>query len=132
MTLTPGEGNTPFIKENGCNKMTCTRNGCNNVQCYICHQSCAYSHFDDKNRGGKKGNCPLFDNSIEQRHEDEVRAAEELARKKFANEHPEFDVELLEVKMSDKVRQDDQQRKSKMPGRAQPPAVVGGNAGKLG
>ncbi|CAI0652538.1 unnamed protein product [Colletotrichum noveboracense] len=72
---------TPFIKETGCNKMTCTRLGCRNVQCYVCSKSCDYSHFDDSSRGGKKGNCPLFEKT-EVRHEKEVRKAEEDARQK--------------------------------------------------
>ncbi|KAE9566031.1 hypothetical protein CGMCC3_g17793 [Colletotrichum fructicola] len=46
--------NTPFIREAGCNKMTCARPGCRNVQC----QSCDYSHFDDSSRGGQEGKLP--------------------------------------------------------------------------
>lgn len=60
---------TKFIKEEGCNKMTCSK--CKNVQCYICSKSCSYDHFNDTTRGGKVGNCPLFE-STEARH-DEVR-----------------------------------------------------------
>lgn len=48
--------NTPFVKEEGCNKMTCTRNGCMNIQCYVCAKSCGYDHFNDVGRGGKAGN----------------------------------------------------------------------------
>jgi len=48
--------NTPFVKEEGCNKMTCTRNGCFNIQCYVCSKSCTYDHFNDPGRGGKLGN----------------------------------------------------------------------------
>lgn len=47
---------TPFVKEEGCNKMTCTRNGCMNIQCYVCSKSCGYDHFNDPGRGGKAGN----------------------------------------------------------------------------
>lgn len=65
--------------------MTCTK--CRNVQCYICHKSCEYSHFDDKRRGGKEGNCPLFDN-LEARHDAEVRAAEEKARQELTEKDP--------------------------------------------
>lgn len=90
--------------------MTCTRNGCLNVQCYVCSKSCDYSHFDDASRGGKQGNCPLFD-SVEKRHEDEVRAAEEVARRLVAQEHPDVDNDLLQIKVSDKVKADDERRK---------------------
>ncbi|KAK4126441.1 hypothetical protein N657DRAFT_543963, partial [Parathielavia appendiculata] len=106
---------TPFIKENGCNKMTCSRPGCRNVQCYVCHRSCDYSHFDDSSRGGKKGNCPLFE-SVEERHQNEVKAAEEAARQKVAEENPDVNAEALTINFSDKVKQDDARRKVANPG----------------
>ncbi|KAK4248301.1 hypothetical protein C7999DRAFT_40445 [Corynascus novoguineensis] len=106
---------TPFIKENGCNKMTCTRSGCKNVQCYVCSKSCDYTHFDDRSRGGKKGNCPLFDD-VEQRHEDEVKAAEELARKQVVSENPNVDEDLLKVNFSEEVRRDEERRRARRPG----------------
>ncbi|KAH8912926.1 hypothetical protein BR93DRAFT_871254 [Coniochaeta sp. PMI_546] len=103
---------TPFIKENGCNKMTCTQAGCRNVQCYVCHKSCDYAHFNDPHRGGKVGNCPLFD-SVEDRHLDEVRRAEEAARKKAQEEHPDVNAELFEIKVSDKVKEDEEKRRKR-------------------
>ncbi len=95
--------------------MTCTRGGCRNVQCYVCSKSCDYAHFDDSARGGKAGNCPLFD-SVEKRHEEDVHAAEEEARKKVAEENPAVDSDLLTINFSDKVKQDDEQRKAANPG----------------
>ncbi|KAG9246206.1 ring finger protein [Calycina marina] len=44
---------TPFVKAEGCNKMTCSTPACS--------ESCGYDHFNDTRRGGKEGNCPLFD-----------------------------------------------------------------------
>lgn len=98
----------PFIKENGCNKMTCTK--CRNIQCYVCSKSCDYSHFNDASRGGKTGNCPLFDDGygVEKRHQEEVRAAEELARKKALEMHPEVQADLLEFRLSEKVKKDEE------------------------
>ncbi|KAH0425474.1 hypothetical protein CcaCcLH18_10933 [Colletotrichum camelliae] len=93
---------TPFIKETGCNKMTCTRPGCRNVQCYVCSKSCDYSHFDDSSRGGEKGNCPLFEET-EVRHEKEVRKAEEEARQKVMAANPEFKEEHLTFNTSKPV-----------------------------
>ena len=93
----------------------CTRNGCRNVQCYVCHKSCEYSHFNDATRGGKEGNCPLFDKSTEQRHEDEVRKAEERTRQAVAEEHPDIDADLFAIKVSDRVKQDDERRKKNYP-----------------
>ncbi|KAL2257598.1 hypothetical protein VTK26DRAFT_9421 [Humicola hyalothermophila] len=105
---------TPFIKEYGCNKMTCTRAGCMNTQCYVCSKSCDYSHFDDPSRGGKKGNCPLFDN-VEQRHGEEVRAAEENVRKQLTEENPGLDSEALKFNFSEKVKEDEARRRPANP-----------------
>ncbi|KAK1834246.1 hypothetical protein QBC39DRAFT_431678 [Podospora conica] len=87
---------TPFVKEVGCNKMKCLSPGCDGIQCYVCSKSCAgYEHFDDIKRGGKTNNCPLFDDQ-EQRHEDEVRTAEEKARKQVREENAHLDDETWE------------------------------------
>ncbi|QSZ34586.1 hypothetical protein DSL72_006180 [Monilinia vaccinii-corymbosi] len=105
---------TPFVKEEGCNKMTCTRNGCLNVQCYVCSKSCGYDHFNDARRGGRQGNCPLFE-SVEERHNNEVKRAEKEALDKVRAEHPEYSEEDLKVKMSANVAQDDAKRKARDP-----------------
>jgi hypothetical protein len=61
--------NNRFIKEDGCNKMTCP---CGNLQCYICSQNITgYDHFG-------KGKCPQYDDTKE-RHRREVAAAQERA-----------------------------------------------------
>ncbi|KAK4173608.1 putative E3 ubiquitin-protein ligase [Triangularia setosa] len=114
MIRTCNKCKTPFIKENGCNKMTCTRNGCGNMQCYVCSKSCDYTHFDDAARGGKRGNCPLFD-SVEQRHAQEVREAEEAARKRVAEANPDVDASLLNIQFSDKVKEDESKRTAANP-----------------
>lgn len=105
---------TPFIKESGCNKMRCTRRGCKNIQCYVCSKSCDYSHFNDPGRGGKAGNCPLFD-VTENRHEEEIRIAQEEAKKLAAEKNPGVNLELLDIKMSDKVTEDDERRRRRDP-----------------
>jgi TRIAD3 protein (E3 ubiquitin-protein ligase RNF216) len=105
---------TPFVKEEGCNKMTCTRNGCRNIQCYVCSKSCDYNHFDDTRRGGKPGNCPLFE-SVEDRHDNEVKKAEKEALDRVRAEHPEYTEEDLKVKMSENVKKDDERRKANDP-----------------
>jgi len=102
---------TPFVKEEGCNKMTCTAPNCRNVQCYVCSKSCSYDHFNDTTRGGKAGNCPLFE-STEARHEDDVQKAEKEALERVRAEHPEYSEEELKVKVSDSVRADDEKRKA--------------------
>ena len=61
--------NNRFIKEDGCNKMTCP---CGNLQCYICSQNITgYDHFGE-------GKCPQYDDTKE-RHRREVAAAQERA-----------------------------------------------------
>ncbi|KAK8051959.1 hypothetical protein PG993_003344 [Apiospora rasikravindrae] len=78
----------PFIKQDGCNKITCTR--CRTIQCYVCRQTVkGYDHFNDATRGGKEGQCPLFD-ATEERHEAEVQRAQEEMRKKVAEENPDL------------------------------------------
>ncbi|ORY58171.1 uncharacterized protein BCR38DRAFT_353404, partial [Pseudomassariella vexata] len=101
----------PFIKQDGCNKITCTR--CRTIQCYVCRQTVKdYSHFNDTSRGGKEGQCPLFD-ATEERHQNEVRRAEEEMRQKVAQENPDVDNVFLEFKVSEKVKEDDQKRKER-------------------
>lgn len=58
------------------------------------------------------GNCELFDKEgVEARHEEEVRAAEEEARKKAQEQHADLNPELLEFKESEKVKADQARRK---------------------
>ncbi|KAI9821853.1 MAG: hypothetical protein M1827_002435 [Pycnora praestabilis] len=100
-----------YIKETGCNKMVCTR--CRSIQCYVCSKTISnsegYSHFNDSNRGGQQGNCPLFDNT-EQRHDDEVKKAELTALAKAQAENPDLSEEDLRIQVSDAVKQGEQQR----------------------
>ncbi|RYP48377.1 hypothetical protein DL768_005746 [Monosporascus sp. mg162] len=107
----------PFVKEDGCNKITCTR--CRTIQCYICRETVKdYSHFNDTSRGGKNGQCPLFD-STEQRHRDEVQRAEEAARQKVTQERPDVDGEALQFNLSKEVENDEKRRTGKDPGHQQ-------------
>jgi TRIAD3 protein (E3 ubiquitin-protein ligase RNF216) len=103
---------SPFIKEEGCNKMTCTR--CGNIQCYVCSKNCGYDHFNDTTRGGKQGNCPLFDNSDERHVNDRNKAKQERIAAIRA-EHPEYTEEDLDIKMSEEVAKDDEKRRLNNP-----------------
>ncbi|KAL3296707.1 ring finger protein [Colletotrichum asianum] len=84
---------------------------CRNMQCYVCSKSCAYDHFDDAARGGKKGNCPLFEQT-EVRHEKEVRQAEEEARQKVLAAKPKLNEELLKFNMSKHVTKEEKKTRS--------------------
>ncbi|KAF8515364.1 hypothetical protein BU17DRAFT_51893 [Hysterangium stoloniferum] len=87
-----------FIKENGCNKMTCPI--CNTLSCYICRQIIVgYDHFNNPppyvGRSDKK-KCPLWD-PVEQRHDNEVRVAAEKAIAEFKAQNPDVPEEALKV-----------------------------------
>ncbi|KAI1478359.1 hypothetical protein F4774DRAFT_165373 [Daldinia eschscholtzii] len=103
------ECQTPYLKLNGCNKIYCTK--CSNIQCYVCRQTIAdYGHFDDARRGGKSGQCPLFDKT-EERHQQEVQQAEEKVRQKMLKDHADITEDTLKINLSEQVLQDDQKRK---------------------
>ncbi|KAI0433605.1 hypothetical protein F5Y09DRAFT_328836 [Xylaria sp. FL1042] len=77
----------PFVKQDGCNKIRCTK--CGTLQCDVCRKTIKdYSHFNDSKRGGKAGQCPLFDASQE-RYEKEVSSAEAEMRKKVVGKNPD-------------------------------------------
>ncbi|KAH9807824.1 RING finger protein [Teratosphaeria destructans] len=96
-----------FIKEYGCNKMTCP--SCAHTQCYICSKSLTdYNHFDQApgratGGGERTQKCPLYDN-VEERHEREVREAEEAARAQAVAENPDVTADDLEIKVSNSVK----------------------------
>jgi len=99
-----------YIKEFGCNKMMCTR--CMSIQCYVCSKDITkdgYAHFNESARGGRPGQCPLFDNT-EQRHDEDVKKAEQKALEKVRAENPGFSEEELKVKVSDAVEKNERER----------------------
>ncbi|KAI0442562.1 hypothetical protein F4803DRAFT_562254 [Xylaria telfairii] len=78
----------PFIKIDGCNKVRCTK--CMTLQCDVCRKTItSYSHFNDTTRGGKTGQCPLYDES-RGRYEKEVSSAETEMLKKIVTENPDL------------------------------------------
>ncbi|CCM00543.1 uncharacterized protein FIBRA_02577 [Fibroporia radiculosa] len=80
-----------FIKEMGCNKMTCPN--CRTTSCYVCREIITgYEHFNNPppysgHPDPKK--CTLWD-SVDQRHSDEVTAAAKKAIEDFKKAHPEL------------------------------------------
>lgn len=113
-----------FIKDYGCNKMTCP--SCGNLQCYVCSESLKdYNHFDQRSQGGPNaaGKCPLYDN-VEERHEREVKAAEEAAKAEILASNPDISQDDLKINVSDAVKQATEQRR-----RAAGPAGIGGGGG---
>ncbi|EJT97149.1 hypothetical protein DACRYDRAFT_72456, partial [Dacryopinax primogenitus] len=81
----------PFVKEGGCNKMTC--NQCRTLSCYRCRRVIqGYDHFSERPgqpRYGEAGavrdpsKCPLWDIDLEKLHADEVTAAARKAQEEI-------------------------------------------------
>nr|POE72314.1 e3 ubiquitin-protein ligase [Quercus suber] len=118
---------TRFIKEHGCNKMTCPT--CSNLQCYVCSTTLKnYDHFDSGGTGEqpsgstKTKKCPLFDN-VEERHANEVKKAEAVAKAMIVEQIPDINPNDLDIKMSDAVvaAELDRIKKAGVNGRGVPP-----------
>ncbi|KAH7114341.1 hypothetical protein B0J11DRAFT_511076 [Dendryphion nanum] len=101
----------PFIKESGCNKMSCSK--CGNLQCYVCSKDIKdYNHFQDHGRGQANGSkCPLHDNQ-EDRHEKEIQKAEAEALARIRAERPDISEEELKIEVSDRVKNADKARQT--------------------
>jgi len=88
----------PFIKSDGCNKMTCPK--CGNLQCYLCgvDVTADYAHFNAPN-----SKCPVYSAniSLEDQHAQEVKEAAETAQAEVLREHPELDQEDLDIRFFD-------------------------------
>ncbi|KAF3085855.1 hypothetical protein TWF102_011289 [Orbilia oligospora] len=104
-----GKCSLPYVKESsGCNKIICTR--CGAMNCYLCSKVIRdYNHFNDPARGGRSGNCLLFDNT-EERHHNEVEAAERAAIAKIRAENPEITEEQMRVQLSQVIIDDERQK----------------------
>ncbi|KAF3000114.1 hypothetical protein E8E13_004000 [Curvularia kusanoi] len=97
----------PFIKELGCNKMSCSH--CGNKQCYICSENVAgYEHFGDPARG----RCALHDN-VEDVHEREVKKAADEAMAQVRAANPNLSDADLMIQVSDRVKQSEAARKGR-------------------
>lgn len=73
-----------------------------------------YNHFNDTTRGGRANQCPLHDN-VEDRHEEEVKAAAENIKAKIRAENPDISDADLMIQVSDRVKRAENSRR----GRAQ-------------
>jgi E3 ubiquitin-protein ligase RNF216 len=52
-----------IVRYDGCNKLTCN---CGKLWCWYCKSAINdYTHFNDPRHGGRKGNCPLYDDPPE-------------------------------------------------------------------
>ena len=75
-----------FLKEHGCNKMTCT---CGNTQCHVCGQNAKYDHFGPTT-------CPLYDDAAA-RERREVAAAQLQTVRTLLNDRKGMNPEELTV-----------------------------------
>ncbi|KAI0966272.1 hypothetical protein F4678DRAFT_297484 [Xylaria arbuscula] len=104
----------PFVKQDGCNKIKCTK--CGTLQCDVCRKTILdYSHFNDIKRGGKMGQCPLFDAS-EERYQKEVTGAELEMRQKVVEKNPDLDEKALHIPISKNIQQRVDRAKQGVPG----------------
>ena len=90
---------TPILKEDGCNKMICTK--CRCAICDYCGKDITkegYSHFS-----GRPNACPTNDDTF-RRNDARVKAAEKEAMDKIRAENPELSEEDLKIKFSEKVQ----------------------------
>ncbi|KAI0944200.1 hypothetical protein AcW1_001960 [Taiwanofungus camphoratus] len=81
-----------FVKEMGCNKMTCPQ--CGTLSCYVCRQIIrGYDHFGNPppyNGRADPNKCQLWD-PVENRHNEEVAAAAKKAMEELKAAHPDID-----------------------------------------
>ncbi|KAL1382562.1 hypothetical protein HDK64DRAFT_52966 [Phyllosticta capitalensis] len=111
-----------FIKEYGCNKMTCP--SCRNLQCYVCSKDVKdYNHFSDK-----PGGCPLYENT-EQRHDEDVKNAEKAAFEELKKENPAIDDKDLKIQVSEAVKKAEKDRIKRG---ARHPGAAGYHHGEFG
>ncbi|KAI6029930.1 hypothetical protein BKA83DRAFT_4225342, partial [Pisolithus microcarpus] len=88
-----------FIKEQGCNKMTCPN--CHTLSCYICRQIITgYDHFDRPGQVGNKPKCILWEPSVERRHAEEVNAAAKQAMEELKKNNPNVDASAIKVDLA--------------------------------
>ncbi|KAI8992736.1 hypothetical protein BD414DRAFT_482028 [Trametes punicea] len=91
-----------FIKEMGCNKMTCPN--CGSMSCYVCRKLISgYEHFSNQpppyTGKADPNKCTLWDASVEGRHSDEVTAAAKQAIEEYKRTHPELDEKDLAIEL---------------------------------
>ena len=101
----------PFIKIDGCNKMTCE---CGAQMCYLCRKPVhnGYNHFYGQGGSPKAGrNCPLFTNNS-QIHESDVARGAKQAKAEMDHENPsvalKYDPTADIAMPNDPVEQQDQ------------------------
>lgn len=86
----------PFVKEFGCNVMTCPSPGCGAVFCYVCRQLIdGYNHV-------KSGPCSgaLI---VEVLHETDVKEAHQRALEEYKHDHPEIDEDHIKIDLPSAV-----------------------------
>lgn len=108
---TCGKCKVRILKEDGCNKVICTK--CYAVLCDYCGKDISkqmYNHFDGQGRAppglntdDKAGKCPLYDES-HKRKDQQVDKAEKEAMAKVRAEHPDLSEEDLKIKFANGIQ----------------------------
>ncbi len=108
---TCGKCKVRILKEDGCNKVICTK--CYAVLCDYCGKDISkqmYNHFDGQGRAppgvntdDRTGKCPLYDES-HKRKDQQIDKAEKEAMAKVRAEHPDLSEEDLKIKFAKGVQ----------------------------
>ena len=91
------------LKEDGCNKVSCSRCGC--VHCDMCGKDItkdAYAHFSDYGPRGKGSGCKVHDDT-DKRRRAKVEAAEKETMAQLRAHNPDLKEEDLKIKFSKEV-----------------------------
>lgn len=88
-----------IVKEDGCNKMVCTK--CRAMMCYVCKKDISkegYNHFNQGRFGpSEPGKCAVHDNVGTDRHREEVENAQREAIQKARGENPDLSEKDVDV-----------------------------------
>ncbi|KAF8064053.1 hypothetical protein FPV67DRAFT_1503354 [Lyophyllum atratum] len=122
----------PFVKEDGCNKMTCAY--CRGISCYVCRQPIKdYEHFENNAPGRPgpskaTGKCLLLD-SVEERHHAEVKQAAVHAFVAFKRDNPDVRSDDLEVALPPPPQPNSVPQRRRIPGVRAHPLMARANYG---
>ncbi|KAL0579960.1 hypothetical protein V5O48_002044 [Marasmius crinis-equi] len=94
--------NKGFVKDDGCNKMTCPN--CHSLSCYVCRKLIpeGYAHFNQAPHGTattskQSKKCPLYDGPVEARHAREVQEAAAKAKEAYLADNPDIEDKEIHV-----------------------------------
>lgn len=92
----------PYIKLDGCNKMTCS--ACGKLSCFVCRKAIAnYDHFDGHGPGARRPTgtrCPLYDANEARTEAERIRLARDEAQRRAIAEATNSGVQVDEADLA--------------------------------